>query len=38
MRRKRDSIPTFEYVLLAGINDSEQDAEDLVRLLKRITL
>ncbi len=32
--QKARQHPTFEYVLLAGINDSEQDAEDLVRLLK----
>jgi len=31
--QKARQHPTFEYVLLAGINDSEQDAEDLVRLL-----
>jgi 23S rRNA (adenine2503-C2)-methyltransferase len=28
---------TFEYVMLAGINDSESDARALVRLLKKIS-
>ncbi len=28
---------TFEYVMLAGINDSESDARTLVRLLKKIS-
>jgi 23S rRNA (adenine2503-C2)-methyltransferase len=32
-RRKRI---TFEYVLLGGVNDSEQDARDLVKALKGI--
>jgi 23S rRNA (adenine2503-C2)-methyltransferase len=32
-RRKRI---TFEYVLLGNVNDSEQDAQDLVKLLKGI--
>jgi 23S rRNA (adenine2503-C2)-methyltransferase len=32
-RRKRI---TFEYVLLGGVNDSEQDARELVRLLQGI--
>jgi 23S rRNA (adenine2503-C2)-methyltransferase len=27
---------TFEYILIAGINDSPKDAERLARLLKRI--
>jgi len=39
-RRYVDSNPhdsiTFEYVMLDGINDSEQDARALVRLLKGI--
>lgn len=32
---KRGERFTFEYVLLGGVNDSDKDAEDLARLLRR---
>ena len=34
-RARRDRI-TFEYVLLGGVNDSDEDANRLVRLLSRV--
>ena len=34
--RKTNRLPTFEYCLLAGINDSAQCARDTVRLARRV--